>query len=534
MEKVMSALEELEKINSAYGISNDGIERLRGEINSAKVCIPVIGKFSSGKSSMINALLGYSRDILKTAITPKTAIPTEILYTSGNDEISVEKIDGAYKIMTVEEFISYEPDASTDKRATLKLNNRALSQNPDVMLVDMPGFESGYEVHNRAIDDYLPRSMAYIITVPADDLIIRSSVGNILKELCLHDMPLCLVVAKYDKRTPEFEDLFEKLKTSLKRFVGDREITYCLTASHDGDIEQLADFLADIQEKSQEIMADKYRKIVLPLIENTEQYLVTTLNGSRLSESDLAEKEDELKNKLSKLETSFHKESEDFDVEVAQCIEGIKSDVQSALNSEESSLVTMALNNQDIKERINCVVRKAVTESVQKRLIPLVEKYLKKVQKTLNADSIGDVNVQFYFDTNGLNKNITGSIVAVVAGILLSLPIAGLIVGLIMKLANDKKREEAKENIRAKLRGEVYPQILREVGINLEKEVNKQVGLINTSIENELKNQKDILNKAMEDVRGQMDNEKAQKENLAIDINNDLERIKEVKDGLRG
>jgi hypothetical protein len=234
------------------------------------------------------------------------------------------------------------------------------------------------------------------------------------------------------------------------------------------------------------------------------------------------------------LETSFHKESEDFDVEVAQCIEGIKSDVQSALNSEESSFVTMALNNQDIKERINCVVRKAVTESVQKRLIPLVEKYLKKVQKTLNADSIGDVNVQFYFDTNGLNKNITGSIVAVVAGILLSLPIAGLIVGLIMKLANDKKREEAKENIRAKLRGEVYPQILREVGINLEKEVNKQVGLINTSIENELKNQKDILNKAMEDVRGQMDNEKAQKENLAIDINNDLERIKEVKDGLRG
>jgi hypothetical protein len=31
-----------------------------------------------------------------------------------------------------------------------------------------------------------------------------------------------------------------------------------------------------------------------------------------------------------------------------------------------------------------------------------------------------------------------------------------------------------------------------------------------------------------------MDNEKAQKENLAIDINNDLERIKEVKNGLRG
>lgn len=44
MEKVISALEEMKRINSAYDISTDGISRLQGEISEAKVCTPIIGK----------------------------------------------------------------------------------------------------------------------------------------------------------------------------------------------------------------------------------------------------------------------------------------------------------------------------------------------------------------------------------------------------------------------------------------------------------------------------------------------------------
>lgn len=37
----------------------------------------------------------------------------------------------------------------------------------------------------------------------------------------------------------------------------------------------------------------------------------------------------------------------------------------------------------------------------------------------------------------------------------------------------------------------------------------------------------------MADLRQQMNDEKTKKENLAIDIKTDLERIEEIKDGLR-
>ncbi len=41
-----------------------------------KIIIPFVGAFSSGKSSLINALLG--EDILSTDIAPETVLPVEL------------------------------------------------------------------------------------------------------------------------------------------------------------------------------------------------------------------------------------------------------------------------------------------------------------------------------------------------------------------------------------------------------------------------------------------------------------------------
>ena len=75
MERVLEALAVLEEINIAYGITTERLLHMRTEIADAKVCMPIIGKFSSGKSALVNTLLGYSRKILKEYITQQTAVP---------------------------------------------------------------------------------------------------------------------------------------------------------------------------------------------------------------------------------------------------------------------------------------------------------------------------------------------------------------------------------------------------------------------------------------------------------------------------
>ena len=533
MERIIAALEELQNINQAYGISVESIERLKQDIAHAKVCTPIIGKFSSGKSALVNTFLRNEGKIQKENITPETAIPAEFVYTDEEDSVTILKKDGTYKEISINEYKSYEADAKTVKCARIQLRNNSLAKIPDVKIVDMPGFESGFEIHNQAIDDYLPQSLAYIVTFPADDMIVRSSVGNILKELCLHDIPLCIVITKYDKRNDDFDETFIKMKESLKRYVGNREICYCKTTSFTGDAEELEEFLEKIQEESQDILAKSFVSPVMAIADSTENYLKTILNSSLLSESELDEQEEKLHKQLSDMDRKFLKEQENFDLEISECIEEIKKDVQYAMEAEISTLVTMTMNNQSINEYLNNVVRNAVTVSVKKRFIPMVEKYLKRVASCINTESIGDVHISFSFDTEKLNKGMTSSVVAVAAGILMGLPILGILAGIVMKLRSNKKREEIKQQIRMKLQNEVFPQVLSEVGNGIEMTISKQIKLVNTSIEDEIKTQRDTLEKAMADVRGQINDEKLKKENMMIDIKTDLERIGEIRDGLR-
>lgn len=533
MERIVSALEELQKINQSYDISVESIEHLKQDVTYAKVCTPIIGKFSSGKSALVNTILGYSRKILKEGITPETAIPAEIVYTDAEDSITLFRNDGTHKSISVDEYRSYKADANTVKCARIQLRNNFLEKISDVMLVDMPGFESGFEIHNKAIDNYLPQSLAYIVAFPADDMIVRSSVGNILKELCLHDIPLCVVITKHDKKNDDFDETFAKMKESLKRFVGEREIRYCRTSSFTGDVEELEEFLKEIQEKSQDILAHSFANSVIAIADTTENYLKTTLNSSQLSESELDEQEEKLHKQFSSLDSKFSKEQENFDLEIAECVEEIKNDVQCAMEVEESTLIAMVMNNQSINEHLNNVVRNAVTVSVKKRFIPKVEKYLKRVANCINAESIGDVHIYFNFDAEKSSKRMISTVVAVTTGIFMGVPILGIVAGIIMKMRDDKKRKEAKQQIRMKLQNEVFPEVLRKVGNGIEMTISKQIKLVNTSIEDEIKTQRDTLEKAMADVRGQINDEKVKKENMAIDIKADLERIGEIRDGLR-
>ena len=84
-----------------------------------------------------------------------------------------------------------------------------------------------------------------------------------------------------------------------------------------------------------------------------------------------------------------------------------------------------------------------------------------------------------------------------------------------------------------KLRGEVFPQVTREVGSGIERTVTEQIRLIHASVEESYQNQKMTLEKAMADLRQQINGENTRKENLAADINADLERIEGIKDELR-
>lgn len=235
---------------------------------------------------------------------------------------------------------------------------------------------------------------------------------------------------------------------------------------------------------------------------------------------------------MDELGTQFSKEQDSFEQEVSACTEQIKNDVQCALEAEQDTLTEMAMNQQNINGRLNQIVRNAVTVSVKKRFMPLVEKYLRRVAKCINSETLGDLQIQVHLDVENLEKGNLSTIVAVATGVLMGMPILGILTGIFMKLQSNKKREEARQRVSQRLQQEIFPQVLQEVGKSIKMTISEQVQQMNTSIEQELTSQKALLEKAMADVRGRIDEEKSKKENLEAEIKADLERIGEIKDGL--
>lgn len=122
----------------------------------------------------------------------------------------------------------------------------------------------------------------------------------------------------------------------------------------------------------------KFRQKTLVEINSTENYLVQRKNASALSESELDEEEERIQQKLSNFRSTVLDGKDNLERELEECKTGIRDDVEIALEHTENSFITMALNGTDINESLNNTVRSAVTMSTQKRLLPVIEKYMKK------------------------------------------------------------------------------------------------------------------------------------------------------------
>lgn len=533
MEHTFQVLNALKEINQTYTLSNEKIDQTLAEMQTAKICIPVIGKFSTGKSALINTLLGYSRKLLREDITPETAVPTEIVYSPDEEWAEVVRNDQSTESIEIPAYRDLSVDANTVQYIRLHLKNSFLEKIPDVMIVDMPGFESGFEVHNRAIDQYLPRSLAYILTFPADDMILRSSIGNILKELCLHDMPICAVITKYDKRNDEFDATLQNLKNNLTRYLGNCPFSVYRADNQHYGAEEVEEFLEQIQQQSQQILAKKFCTSAMSALDTTEQYLRTALSSQNLTESELAEQEETLRRQMNELDTRISSTQNELKGQLDDCIDAICADVVDSVRKEENTLVVMVLNRQDINERLNLIIRESLTLGVQRRLLPKIEAYVKKVTHQLNSNHFGDVNISFHMDLEEIKKNVVSTVVAGVAvAFLMSLPLGAIIAGaltLINKLAGEKKREEQKNQIRQDFAQDLYPKILKTVRASLKTEVSRQIYAIEQSINEEITTQTNALQQALEDVRCKQQEENQKKVDNCMQLNSDLQKISQLR-----
>lgn len=212
---------------------------------SAQLILPLIGEFSAGKTSLINALTDSK--VLEIASRPTTATLYQIFFGSTENK--------AVALTTEGESVELQLDSMKNeellKYPTVNLFDTSTKVPKDIIFVDTPGLSSPDPKHREVLISILPRVDAILLTVDANQPITRSLLAFV-KEMRLADKPIYLILNKTDtKSTGELQDL----KAGIARDIDLPIDSVVCTSASTGGVSELQQLLTKIQGQKTQIIA---------------------------------------------------------------------------------------------------------------------------------------------------------------------------------------------------------------------------------------------------------------------------------------
>lgn len=534
-------------LQEKYQLLSEEFKNIVSNLDDFRVITPVVGKFSTGKSSLLNSLIGknqFNKFYLGVDLTPETAVPTEITYGATDKIFIVDNEEHSNEIPLVE-YINETFNADKISKIQLMLDNDFLKSISTVKIVDMPGFDSGVELHNRAIDEYLPKSHAYILTFAATEPVIPESIANFLRELKIYKMPVYIVITKSRSVTEsQLEECILNIKRHAEDYLDLKDVKICCTNAKGRfiEIEPFAKILQEIESDSHAIFVAKVNDTVKIEAERLVNYLRSIIRQTDLTPSELEYKKEECCQNLEEMKARLNKTKQEFSGQVESCINSIQSKVTESLYNSASSLEIALMNNSDINSKVNSLVRETILSSMQNEFAPKFRRYVEKINNYIHLDINTSLNLKvddrnFAVETAiqtavaGAVKNIVPKVLGAF-GLAVSGPVAALI-GIAASLFFSSKREENRQDeqrmkIRRKIHSEIIPQITAQVGDSIRQSIYAQVDNVNTQIEADAQQKIQDQEKILTEITTNLEIETTSREEKLKIMNKDLEIVTNI------
>lgn len=499
--QIKNQMPELENIFQRHEFSLDWLDELAPLINKFEIRVPLIGAFSCGKSSLINALL--KQRLLPTAITPETALPAEIRFGEheqylgckpGQKPVMLEACDLHNDNVEV-----FQPDG------WLEVTSQAsqLSQYPQLVLVDLPGWSSGVAAHEQVIDNYVKRSLAYCVVVNVEDGALRDSLRKALIELAIAQMPIVLVVSKADKRPDsDVQKVTEQIVSDIEKIMGKAPLAVAVTSARKKKVDQLEAALELLNTQAGDVfeqrVVSRYQQELASVASKLE-----ILSNKKYEDAERIKAEiEQQKQKDKAFDVRLQQETDKLQAEVDPIVNSICVRTENALASRLDMLASRALDGQDISDDILSTARLEISKTLHQEFEPLVKRFLDRLADALPNRL--DININLAGGELGGQANNDlqmTDLLGLLAPLLIKIPhpIAKVLapVGalLLSLLGNDsakqqqaveqaRQRDSAKQSVRAAI-GSALKQIEQSLRPVLEQQIQKAQEEVTKTIESE-------------------------------------------------
>jgi len=407
--KQLSAAKELERILA------------RKENKDSDIVVPIIGEFSSGKTTLINALTDSK--ILETATLPTTATIFEIHF--GSDSLQASYLNQAGELLSIEDTSNLSNEKFKDA-VVVNLYDTSTKVSKNTILVDTPGLSSPVAEHKQTLMNFLPMADAILLAVDINAQVTRS-LTDFIDTMKLSNRPIFLVITKCDTKTED--DVKSTKKYISENYKIELDKVACVSATDD-NLNGLYAIFETIQKDKNNIVenADNLRlkNIANGLIKNIDELLASASSDNDL-ENSIKSKESELRN----ISSMIRRIVEDTKMEIEDASRDISRKFEDQILMKLDTLVAGG-GNYDV-QAVSCINGTAslLQSELQNKIISIIQnttkngKYAEKFQITSldNIDfsqfSVNNLSYDLSLDTAGheYDRYIAGGVkIAAVVG----------------------------------------------------------------------------------------------------------------------
>lgn len=270
----------------------------RAQQQNAPIILPLVGEFSSGKTTLINALTDSK--CLESATKPTTATIYEVHF--GAEVCRAEVINAEGARVDVSDLSTLKNDALADAQVVtlFDTSNRVPSS---TIIVDTPGLSSPDPKHRQALVDFLPKADGILLVADINQQITRS-LTDFIQMIKLSQRPIYLILTKSDTKSREDVEL-------AKAYICKNcEIPLKQVAVVSATKDSLTDFYAlldSIQQEKKDILKRVDEQRIKNIIQFMSEYIDGLISASDSSDGALEDAIMDSQEELNQIKQSINR-----------------------------------------------------------------------------------------------------------------------------------------------------------------------------------------------------------------------------------
>lgn len=277
----MEHIEFLKEVAQELGQQNilNGLNAIQKRVSqqNANLLIPLVGEFSSGKTTLLNALTDSKK--LETATKPTTATIYEIHFGCNKCEANVVLSDG--QVAHFDDLGELKNDQLSDAQIVTVFDTSTKVPSSTI-LVDTPGLSSPVVKHRQVLVDFLPSADAILLVVDINQQVTRS-LTDFIDMIKLSKRPVYIVLTKSDtKSASEIEAAKQYIADNCKLPV---QQVVVVSAAKD-NMSELYALLETIQKSKNEILAkvdgQRIKDLAQILVNRVDEMLTASSSDKNL------------------------------------------------------------------------------------------------------------------------------------------------------------------------------------------------------------------------------------------------------------